>query len=231
MTEWIRNREFTKYTDIFKGSYWGCGGRSRHGGSGAQEVIEGRNAFVENYKIKQYCSPTVQKKMNKIICKLLNIEYICKSSVLDLDHSEYYENKKGELFFVISPYHNNHKNELINYGFEFYGESNFYEGAYTYILNISEIHHPGIIYLIQPAEHIGTMKYKVGMSNSPTLNRVKQGYKSGTRYLIIMENETPVETEKQILRFFNSKYELVEGRETFEGVEKDIKEDFLKLIL
>ena len=232
MTEWTRNRDCTKYTDIFKGSYWGFGGRSRHGSEESKLAIEGRNAFVEKYDIKQYCSSTNKKnKIEKIVCKLLKIKRICKSDVMDLDHEEYYETNKGELFFVISPYTNKSANEYINYGFEFYGKSNFYEGAYTYILNISEIPLPGIIYLIQPAEHLGTMKYKVGMSNSPTLDRVKKGYRSGTRYLIIMENEKPIETEKTILRFFKSKYELVEGRETFEGDENEIKKDFLKLIL
>mgnify|MGYP006090550431 CR=1 FL=1 len=42
----------------------------------------------------------------------------------------------------------------------------------------------GIIYLIQPAELVGTNRYKIGCSKKPNLDRVKKGYKKGTRYLI-----------------------------------------------
>jgi hypothetical protein len=34
----------------------------------------------------------------------------------------------------------------------------------------------GIIYLIQPAELIGTNRYKIGMSNKLNLDRCKTGY-------------------------------------------------------
>jgi hypothetical protein len=40
----------------------------------------------------------------------------------------------------------------------------------------------GIVYIIQPAELIGTKVYKIGMSNEKSLSRCASGYKVGTRY-------------------------------------------------
>ena len=51
----------------------------------------------------------------------------------------------------------------------------------------------GIIYLIQPAELINTGRYKVGMSYSDTLDRCKNGYLRGSRYLCIMECVKPLD--------------------------------------
>jgi hypothetical protein len=38
----------------------------------------------------------------------------------------------------------------------------------------------GILYLIQPAEYIGTDCYKIGYSDKSNIDRVKYGYKKGT---------------------------------------------------
>lgn len=35
----------------------------------------------------------------------------------------------------------------------------------------------GIIYFIQPAEIVGTNRYKIGCSKNPDLNRCNKGYK------------------------------------------------------
>ena len=44
----------------------------------------------------------------------------------------------------------------------------------------------GIIYLIQPAELLGTNRYKIGCSGKNSLDRCKKGYKIGSRYLSII---------------------------------------------
>ena len=41
----------------------------------------------------------------------------------------------------------------------------------------------GIVYLIQPAELVGTNVYKVGASGQPDVNRIVNGYKKGTIWL------------------------------------------------
>ena len=87
----------------------------------------------------------------------------------------------------------------------------------------------GIIYLIQPTELIGTHRYKIGSSKNTELDRIKKGYKKGTRYIVIMECNNPFVLEKQIKKLFNEKFKLIAGYEYFEGNEKNIKEEFQKL--
>jgi len=87
----------------------------------------------------------------------------------------------------------------------------------------------GIIYLIQPTELIGTNRYKIGCSENTELNRVKKGYKKGTRYIYIIECNDPFVLEKNIKKTFNEKFKLIAGYEYFEGDEKSMKEEFLKL--
>ena len=88
----------------------------------------------------------------------------------------------------------------------------------------------GIIYLIQPAELIGTNRYKIGMSNKPDLERCKNGYKKGSRYLCIMECNNPLEIEKNIKNEFTKKFKLIAGNEYFEGIENDIINIFLEIV-
>jgi len=87
----------------------------------------------------------------------------------------------------------------------------------------------GIIYLVQPAEHTGTNKFKIGMSKDMGLKRFN-AYGSGARYLSIMETSYPLELEQIIKKEFNNKFVLFAGREYFEANEKDIKREFLRLV-
>lgn len=87
----------------------------------------------------------------------------------------------------------------------------------------------GIIYLIQPVELIGTSRYKIGCSENTDLDRVKNGYKKGTRYIFIMECENPFMLEKCLKIIFNKNYKLIGGKEYFEGDEENMKKDFLKI--
>jgi hypothetical protein len=77
----------------------------------------------------------------------------------------------------------------------------------------------GIIYFIQPAEYLNTNIFKIGCSSKNNLNRCKDGYKKGTRYISINECDKPFEIENKIKKYFNNKYTLVKGREYFEGNE------------
>lgn len=87
----------------------------------------------------------------------------------------------------------------------------------------------GIIYLIQPAELIGTNRYKIGMSKSPTLDRVRT-YKKGTRYLCIMETENSGSVELEIKSEFKKEFNLVAGYEYFEGQEDKLIFFFLDIV-
>ena len=88
----------------------------------------------------------------------------------------------------------------------------------------------GIIYLIQPAELVGTNRYKIGCSKKPNLDRVKKGYKKGTRYLHIAECEEPHKTESFIKAIFNDKFTLIAGKEYYEGDESNMKKEFINVI-
>jgi hypothetical protein len=89
----------------------------------------------------------------------------------------------------------------------------------------------GIIYFIQPAELVGTNRFKVGRSDSPTLDRCKKGYKVGTRYLCVMECDDQKNIEDAIKKLFKEKYKLVAGLEYFEGDANDMLLNFIKIVL
>jgi hypothetical protein len=88
----------------------------------------------------------------------------------------------------------------------------------------------GIIYLIQPSELIGTNRYKIGCSNSPTLTRCINGYKTGSRYISINECINPFVLEKKIINEFNKLFKLIAGHEIFEGDENLMCAIFMKII-
>lgn len=86
-----------------------------------------------------------------------------------------------------------------------------------------------IVYFIQPAELVGTDRYKIGRSSKNDLSRMK-GYKIGSRYLSIMECEDDVKVEKVLISTFNEHYEKVAGNEYFRGDEEDMLEVFVKTV-
>ena len=88
----------------------------------------------------------------------------------------------------------------------------------------------GIIYLIQPAELIGTNRYKIGCSSKPNLNRCIRGYKKNSRYLHILECNEPFKLEKEILLIFKQKFKLIAGNEYFEGDEHEICDIFINIV-
>lgn len=88
----------------------------------------------------------------------------------------------------------------------------------------------GTIYLLQPAELVGTERFKIGCSSKNDFIRCKNGYKKGTRYISVMECEEPFMIEIEIKKSFNSKFKLVAGKEYFEGNEDDIKREFNEIV-
>lgn len=89
----------------------------------------------------------------------------------------------------------------------------------------------GIVYLIQPAELIGTKRYKVGMSNSDNLDRCKNGYLKGSRYLCIMECVNPLDVERKIIQQFIQRFKVIAGREYFEGEESELLRLFFEIVM
>lgn len=88
----------------------------------------------------------------------------------------------------------------------------------------------GTIYLIQPVELFGSDTFKIGCSSKNDLDRLKKGYKKGTRFLDIRECDDPFTIERVIKKIFKSKFKLVAGREYFQGHEIDIKREFNDIV-
>jgi hypothetical protein len=86
-----------------------------------------------------------------------------------------------------------------------------------------------IVYLIQPAELIGTDRYKIGRSAKNDLSRFK-AYKSGTRFIMILECDDDVKLEKYLIDEFKKLYRKVAGNEYFGGNEQNMKDTFSNLI-
>lgn len=89
----------------------------------------------------------------------------------------------------------------------------------------------GIIYLIQPAELVGTNRVKIGCSTKSNLDRIKNGYKNGTKYICIQECYEPFKIEKKLKDVFLNNFNLIAGKEYFEGSIKEIKIKFMEVLL
>ena len=89
----------------------------------------------------------------------------------------------------------------------------------------------GIIYLIQPLLLVGTNKYKLGCSYSPTLKRCITGYIKGSRYISIHECNDPLIVEKILIKKFNLLFKLAGGKENFEGDESHMSMIILETII
>lgn len=88
-----------------------------------------------------------------------------------------------------------------------------------------------IIYIVQPAELIGTKRYKIGRSSQPDLTRCKKGYKKGTDFICVMSCIESELLENKIKECFNKKFKLIAGREYYEGNENSMINEFLLLVL
>jgi len=82
----------------------------------------------------------------------------------------------------------------------------------------------GILYFIQPAELVGTNRFKVGCSTKNDLSRVKS-YKAGTRMIMILQCENPFLLEQKVLTEFKQ-FHKIAGNEYFEGDETVMRKVF-----
>lgn len=92
------------------------------------------------------------------------------------------------------------------------------------------INDKGLLYLIQPAELVGTSRYKIGYSKNNDLNKFRKDYKKGSRFLDIYEYDRSCLLVREIRNNFNTKFKLVAGRTYYEGNENDIKKNFNAII-
>ena len=88
------------------------------------------------------------------------------------------------------------------------------------------------VYLIQPCELVGTMRYKIGMSRVSDLSRMK-AYKNGTRYICILECDDALVLERKLIKEFNARYKLIGGNEYFEidSSELDMLRVFMDIVM
>lgn len=86
------------------------------------------------------------------------------------------------------------------------------------------------IYLIQPAELIGTNRYKIGHLKSQNLTKNPSFNKKGIRILCLLECDRVNILENKIRIHFNSMFKLVAGNNCFEGNEKEIIMEFIKKV-
>lgn len=87
----------------------------------------------------------------------------------------------------------------------------------------------GLLYFIQPAELVGTTRYKIGRSSKNDLSRLR-AYRMGTRMIMIVECENDVQIEEKLIAAFNSAFPRVAGKEWFEGNEKDMRTLFYEIV-
>jgi hypothetical protein len=144
---------------------------------------------------------------------------------------------------VYLPYINNNINNNINNHNNHSNNNNIntHSNPITYnnlpIINnpippfITQHPHSGILYLVQPAELIGTQRFKIGCSQQHKLYRLTNGYKIGTKYLCIMESPHVRKIEHEIKSIFNHKFILIAGTEYFEGDQSLMLKTFIEHIL
>jgi ribosomal protein L37E len=88
----------------------------------------------------------------------------------------------------------------------------------------------GVVYLIQPAELVGTNRYKIGCSGENSLKRCSTGYKAGTRFVSITTCSAPFEVERVLKQAFNEAFHLIAGKEYFEGNEETMLAIFNRIV-
>jgi hypothetical protein len=188
---------------------------------------------TSKYKIYHSIVPSLKKcdmKYEKGTRFINIIECINSPNIID-DIKKIYHNKSNIII--------DHDNDIIE-GNEFiinflFATSvtgyNYNNINYNIITNKLDNKNNGIIYFVQPAELIGTSRYKIGCSTVPNLNRITSGYKlNGTRYITIMECKNPIKLEENIKKTFNTNFKLIAGKEFFEGEEKNMINIFLQTV-
>lgn len=88
------------------------------------------------------------------------------------------------------------------------------------------------LYMLQPVEYINTNCYKIGLSSTCDLNRLKS-YGSGTKYIQYFECNKYREAEKELICKLNEEQTiaLFKGREYFCGEKQTILNIFIEIML
>ncbi len=88
------------------------------------------------------------------------------------------------------------------------------------------------LYMLQPVEYINSDCYKIGLSSTFDLNRLKS-YGSGTRYIQYFECSNYREAETELINNLNNEetVTLFKGREYFSGNKKTILNIFIQIML
>jgi len=80
----------------------------------------------------------------------------------------------------------------------------------------------GLVYLIQPPECIGTNCYKVGMSQSNTIRRIRS-YGYDCINIVSRECANPIDVERELIALFQFRFgNPVQGREWFSGSKREM---------
>ena len=88
----------------------------------------------------------------------------------------------------------------------------------------------GIVYLVQPEELIDTNRYKVGCSSKTSIERLKT-YKKGMNCILVAKCIEPFIVEKEIIKEFNNSFNVIAGKEYYEGNESEMKAKFIEVYL
>lgn len=89
----------------------------------------------------------------------------------------------------------------------------------------------GIVYFIQEVEQIGSARYKIGCSGSPTLTRLTTGYPQGSIYHMVFTVDKPFKVEARIKQAFNSAFTRLGETETYEGDFVNMQRLFLAIVI
>ena len=88
----------------------------------------------------------------------------------------------------------------------------------------------GTLYFIQPAELVGTNRYKIGCSAGCDMIRCKS-YRKGTRYMMVLECHQPFVVEKEVKAQFDVRFNRIAGKEYYEGNESEMRDLFYRIYL
>ena len=92
-------------------------------------------------------------------------------------------------------------------------------------------HEEGVVYLIQPADLVGTDLYEIGCSENKFLEGYKKCYKQGTRFISKCECNDPFAVKDVVRTYFITKFNLLEDKDYFEGNEADIIKAFNDIVV
>jgi hypothetical protein len=139
------------------------------------------------------------------------------------------KNKFNDIFTPINgtEYFEGNENEMKKEIYDIHFNSTIFANI---IFSIPEItitlgYYPiAIFYFIQPAELVGTDRYKIGCARNGS--RLTCGhYISESRIIIVLECMKPFEFEQNIKKRFNEKCKLIAGKEYFQGNETEMKKE------